>query len=106
MFLHEAHVVDAVRGLDRGHHSERLVARDRVLPHVLGVFDAEAALARAVLPDGLLEGVEDERVGAVSDRVDRELKVGGVGPADRDAPAPRAHGAGGPWSAGFEMKGS
>ena len=49
---------------------------------VLRVLDAEAALARAVLPDGLLEGVEDEGVGAVPDRVDRELEVRRVGPAD------------------------
>ena len=46
---------------------------------MLGVLDAEAAIARAVFGDDTLEGVEEQRVGAIADRVHHHVKAGFVG---------------------------
>ena len=65
-----------------------LVAGEVGLAHDLRVLDAEAALARPVGRRRLLEGVQDQAVGAVADGVDGELEAGGVRLAGSGAPAP------------------
>ena len=86
--LRPAAVVDDVVRLHRRDHAEFLEPLVIVRPQVLGVLDAEAAVARAVLLGDLGEEVEQRGVGLVADGVDADVQPGRVGRADL-APASR-----------------
>ena len=57
--------------LHRRDHAKLLEAADSPRPQMLGVLDAEAAIARPILLRDLREDVEQLRVGLIADGVDR-----------------------------------
>ena len=84
-----APVVGEVDRLHRGDDAEPAEAGDLLAAQVLGVLDAEAAVARPVGGGHLGEEVEQHGVGALADGVHRDLETLAVGGGDPAFEAPR-----------------
>ena len=74
-FFAPAPVIGGVVGLHRGNDLLAAEAGDVGGAQMLGVFDAEAAVAGAVLLGDLAVEIEDARVGPVADGVDHHLQA-------------------------------
>jgi len=72
-------VVDGVIGLHGRDHVQLRKAVEVFGRHVLGVLDAPAAIAAAVVFLDFRVNVEDRRNSGVSDGVGADLQTGGVG---------------------------
>src|SRR5262249_40151857 len=64
--------VEEMVRLERGDDTQVAKAAEVLRPKVLRMFNAEAAVARPVLPNHLLVNVEQLRIGTVADGVDRD----------------------------------
>jgi len=77
-----APVVNRVERLDRGDHALLREPRDARRAEVLGMFDAETAILGAVGPRNIGEDIEHVVIGAVADRMRRDVQPVRVGSAD------------------------
>src|SRR5213592_1010760 len=80
--LHPATVINGMVRLHRRDHAELAEQRNILGAEVLRVLDAEAAIAWPMCARHAVVDGQQDRVGAVADRVDRDLQSRGVGIAD------------------------
>src|SRR5690606_14396795 len=78
-FLHPAHVVRHVKGLDLGDDTHPAAALNIAVGHHLRVNETEASIAFAVLGDDAFEHVHEVTVRFIAYSMHRQLETGVIG---------------------------